>query len=520
MIPVYSADEAKRADRYTTERFGIDSKLLMEKAAFGLFEEVKKVYEPGQFILGIAGLGNNGADVVACIRMLHMAKFPCKVLLVGDGKTSELMEEQLEILKRANGNWFYACPNGDSEENLLTKFGVGEVDSAKKLILLDGLFGIGLNREVTGIFAECIDWMNALHSCGAKVLSMDIPSGISADSGAVLGAAVYADITVVPALLKTGLLIADGRLHAGRLAIWDMGIYPENERSTGALFTKEDCNLPVASPGSNKGSNGKLLLIAGSDKIHGALRLAYEAATKLGVGMVHVVTHERNRALLFDEYPECLCTCYEDAFTDEFHRALRGALAWCDAVLIGPGIGTEPMAVSLVEEVLSSEVPAILDADALNILALDRELITVLRNRIAPSVVTPHVGESLRLLPCSLEEWKRNRHTLCSSFTEETNVYYVAKDHATVLYGLGEKRIFNNGNESLAHAGSGDVLAGLIGAILARCEKNPKAIVNGVSTAVYVHGMLAEQYRFQYNDSDSCTASELLQLIPAVRMKF
>ncbi|MBO4496565.1 MAG: NAD(P)H-hydrate epimerase [Lachnospiraceae bacterium] len=399
--------QARETDRYTSEHIGILGIVLMERAAFELANVVagelegtrtdRKSHGDGiarrscdvlgceSFdrascrILSVVGGGNNGGDAVAAARILKTMGFDTAVYEVNrEAKKSESYLIQERIAK-----------------NLGVRF-LSEADFNYDCII-DGIFGVGLTREVEGVYRTAVEAINAVS--GALVVGCDIPSGIDADTGIMMGCAVKCDITVTFEYIKFGMLVNEGRACSGRILCREIGLYKPQDLSEAkrlfegiSAFEYDEADLkrllPKQKADSNKGTNGKVLVVAGSKDIYGALYLCSSACYRVGAGLVKVVTHEVNRSLLMDKLPEAMMLTYNDKdllIDSDFFGKLADSVAWADVILVGPGLGTGPQSVALLKHVIASLKEGqrlVLDADALNILFTDE----ILRSNTCESI--------------------------------------------------------------------------------------------------------------------------------------
>lgn len=475
-----SSGEMKEYDKSTMEYYGIPSMVLMERAALAVAEEIESRTKRGQRVLIVSGCGNNGGDGIAAGRILMQRGYKVDFVLIGERETcSEETKRQISIIEK------YGCL-------LQGKIRDGEYD-----IIVDALFGIGLSRAVEGIYAETIGKMN--RSKG-MVCSVDIPSGISADTGRVMNGAVKADLTVTFAFEKLGHIFYPGCNYAGELICRDIGITEESFRgkrpfvhSYAAGCRKEIKKLmPVRAGDGNKGTFGKALVIAGSRNMSGACELCAGSCYRIGAGMVKIVTAEANREIVQRAIPEALLTTYREAdgmLPESFYKDME----WADGIIIGPGTGTGETARLMLEKViLESEKPLLIDADGLNILAQSEALQNYMADRKGSRqiILTPHAAEFARVAGCTVREVKENPLIKVRELAERLGCVVVCKDARTVVAAFKEEGIFLNttGNDALATAGSGDVLAGMIGGLSVQGMPAAEAACKGV----YIHGILGE----------------------------
>lgn len=369
-------------------------------------------------------------------------------------------------------------------------------------LVIDGLFGIGLSRNVDGEFARLIRYANQ-QAC--PVLALDVPSGIEADTGRVLGSAVRASHTLTFIAQKPGLLTLDGPDHAGQVTVASLGINAQAAVSPSAwlagpgLFS--DSLKPR--PGNfHKGMAGSLGVLGGAAGTTGAALLAGRAALKLGCGRVYV-------GFLADEYlpvdpvsPELMLRHADDVLGQDL-----------DAIAAGPGLGTGERAETLVGAVLASDMPCVLDADALNLLAQSSDLREACARRTAATLLTPHPAEAGRLLGISTADIQSNRLNAAKDISRKFNAHVVLKGNGSIIAARdGHWFINSSGNPGLASAGTGDVLAGMLGALLAQRYSGESALVLGV----HLHGAAADELARAGIGPVGITAGELME--PARRL--
>ena len=495
-----NAREMKQIDKNTIEVFGVPSLVLMERAALRVVEMIKKEAADAKKTLVVCGTGNNGGDGMAVARMLYLEGNDVEVWLIGNPeKCSEETKKQYDILKA------YGIPVVEQKEGFCEQFYAQKPDVEEKqaeiqtqiqrqtqiqaqtqtayTLIIDALFGIGLPRNVEGIHREAIEEMNRLE--GTKI-AIDIPSGIHADSGAVMGNCFYADHTVTFAYNKTGLWLYPGADAAGQIHIADIGITKESflEKEPQMLMPQAEdlTRLPKRKADSNKGTYGKVLVIAGSEEMSGAAYFSAKAAYLSGCGLVKVFTHEKNRTMLTTRLPEAIPVTYDGK--KNLKESLIAAVQWADVLVLGPGLGCSDTARQIVKlTIQTAAVPIIVDADALNLLSEELE---ILKGPHTDLIVTPHLGEMSRLVDMPIEYIKKNILMTAQDFSREYNVICVLKDARTITsIPYGKTYVNTSGNHGMATAGSGDVLTGIIAGFLAGGLTPEEAAVFGV----YVHGL-------------------------------
>lgn len=478
---VVDSQQMKSIDNYTIQEIGIPSLVLMERAALAVVEQIEKRVDKKDSILCLCGTGNNGGDGVAIARMLHQKGYTVQCRIVGNlEKCSKETGIQIEIAKKIG------VPFWNKESK-------GEYT-----IIVDALFGIGLSRDITGEFAKLIEWVNQQKS---QVFAVDIPSGVCADTGHIKGIAIKADMTITFGYWKTGLLLFPGCTYAGNVVVADIGFSDASNVSLKKfLFTKEDIKtfLPERKFYSNKGTYGKVLILAGSKNMAGACYLSASAAYHMGVGLVKVVTVEENRTIIQEKLPEAVLMTYEteqiEKYLDDIKREIQGA----KAIVVGPGIGRDDAANLILEEVLqNAKVPTIVDADALQLLAKKKKYILPYEKqegRICWSlpehfILTPHLKEMAALLGNGMEvsEIKSSLLDIVLACKMNKNVL-VLKDARTLVIQSENCYINTSGNNGMATAGSGDVLTGIIAGLLGQGVEPYLAAALGV----YIHGFAGD----------------------------
>ena len=455
MIPVLTAAKMQEADKYTQEQIGISQAVLMERAALAAYQVLEDAAEiEGLSFLIVCGPGNNGGDGVALARILSERDIYPDVVILGDkDKRSEGLKDQVELLRKI-------YPEVKISDTLPT-----EVYD----IIVDALFGISLNRKIEGIFAEAVAYINKAHELGAFVLSLDVASGVDASTGQIQqNLTIAADRTVAFGAFKAGHLLFPGAMYSGEVTLKDIGIpVSVMENNTDIhIFHDGEISLPPRQPYTNKGSYGKILIVAGSKGMAGAAILSAEAAMRSGSGMVRVYTDESNRQIVQTALPEAIVNSYDEQMDK---GSLKEAMGWSDVIAVGPGLSRSDSAREILKYILeNAEVPLILDADALNLISAE---VDMLAYATADIIVTPHLGEMARLTGIAVEEISAHLISTACDFAKSYGVITVLKDARTIIASpKGEVIINTNGNNGMATAGSGDVLTGMIASIRGRSE--------------------------------------------------
>lgn len=461
------SNEMKELDYNTIEEIGIPSVVLMEKAALGVIEEIQNSCDKMDKILVVCGSGNNGGDGIAIGRILSLQGKEVRIVFIGEeNKATTETKRQIEIAKKYNIEIY------------------NTFDKSEYNVLIDALFGIGLTREVEGSYKDAINLIN--QTKGFKV-AVDIPSGISADTGKVMGVAVMADLTIAIAYKKIGHVLYPGALHCNKIIVSDIGIYGAEKINSAFSYRKEDLNkLPKRFAYSNKGTYGKALIIAGSKDMAGAAYLAAIAAYKTGCGLIRLITPKENREILQSLLPEAILSTY-DVEQPDFHL-IQDAIEWADVIDVGPGLGKSETSKRILQLVLEKrKCPLVIDADGINLLAMNNEL---LKENMENIVLTPHLKEMSGICKKEIEEIKEDLIGTATRLAHKHTLVCVLKDTRTIVADCDKKVYINqSGNNGMAKAGSGDILSGIITGLLAQRMKPFEGAVLGV----YIHGAAGDK---------------------------
>ena len=506
MKKVVTCSQMKLLDAYTIQKMHVPSLVLMERASLAAVKEMKRFLKSqgkklkDQKVLVVCGSGNNGGDGIAIARLLHLKGVPVQICLAGDpDKMTEETRHQWEI---AMGYQVAVTNNPVWDEYT---------------VIVDAIFGVGLSRTVTGTYANIIEHMNL--AAGYK-FAVDIPSGINGDTGCILGVAFQADLTVTFAYTKRGLCLYPGRTYAGKVKVADIGIYHQARNGEDLIpkvsvhMEKADLQaIPPRPSDGNKGTFGKVLLVAGSPGMCGAAFLSASAALHGGAGMVKIQTVEENRLPLQTLLPEAMVSCEFEESANEKN------LDWCDVLVIGPGLGTEGLSrermLWFLKNGTAKGKPVILDADGLNLLAMHPAWMEFLNEK---TILTPHVGEMSRLTGMGIPDLKKDPAAAAFAFAQKTKAVCVLKDACTVTAGPDEILYFNlSGNSGMATAGSGDVLSGMIAAVLCMhlSGENASPFSCQAALAVYLHGLCGDLAAKQ-KGTHGMTARDLTEALPEV----
>ncbi len=500
-----NAEQMRRYDRNTSDFFHVPPVVLMERAALACLtvirERQKKISlalaQAGESVrrervLVVAGTGNNGGDGFALGRLLLQEGWIVDFVLIGPPeKAGELTRLQMESVRAYGGVIRNALPDQAYD------------------IVIDALFGIGLTRPLEGTYREAVEYMNRQD---AWTLSADIPSGIHADTGQIMGTAVYADVTVTFGFRKLGLFWYPGARCAGKIVCAPIGITLDSclGRLPGAFTYTEPITalLPGRLAEGNKGTFGKVTLLAGSPGMEGAGLLCAKGAFSAGCGMVKLVGDQGLRTLCLKERPETMVT-----------DRLEEALGWADVIAAGPGLSASEEAAERLGYVIEhTDQPLVLDADAITLLAKERSLYDRLvkmqrdGNSRRKLVMTPHPGELARLLGQEIRSVLEDPVGCALGAAETFHAIVLCKGARTaVAQEAGPVYLNSSGNSGMATAGSGDVLTGILASILAQGG----AAFSNVCAGVYLHG-LAGDWAAHRKGEYSMTAGDIAEAVPEV----
>lgn len=468
---VVTAAEMREMDRVTIEDAGVAGVVLMETAGRATAEIARELADDdaGPIVI-LCGRGNNGGDGFVVART--MQQWGYEVLCLLASRREAVSGEALTQLDIADtlGVSIIETEGGLDED--------AEMALASAGLVVDALLGTGLSSDVGGVMSELIDIVNDME---VPVLGVDVPSGICADTGRVLGCAMVCDVTVTFGCLKRGLTVYPGAGFAGDVIVADIGIPTDvMDHVAPAASLNDDLHppyVPTRHAAVHKGLCGHVLVVGGAPGKSGAVLLAGMAALRSGAGLVTVLTDARCQAALEGRYPELMI---EAGWTADSLGDIDAILDGKDAIVVGPGLPTSAVGRSVLAEVCVRGTPVVIDAGALTLLAERPELLAD-----AAAVLTPHPGEAGRLLGTDGATVQRDRFAALAGLVEASRRVVVLKG-ARTLVGAPDGRIWINttGNAGMATAGTGDVLAGIIGALLARGMRPAEAARVGVC----IHG--------------------------------
>jgi NAD(P)H-hydrate epimerase len=484
MLPILDNDGMREADRHTIEGLGVPGMVLMENAATGVVDAIREVFPDARRILVLCGPGNNGGDGFAAARHLHNGGLDVQLCLVGD--PAGLSPDAAANHRLAEAFGVPVAVIEDDDLSLVETL----LDDWPADLVVDALLGTGTDRPLAGRWAALVEIVDA---AGLPVVAVDVPTGLSGSSSEIPGPHLTADLTVTFAALKTCHVLPPACVACGEIAVVDIGIPPAAIEAGSSLWMTEaddiSLMLPTRSPDAHKGRFGHLLIVAGSTGRGGAAAMAARSAVIIGSGLVTMAVPDGVVPVVDGA---CLEAMSHPLRSDEAGavagpEGLEDVLDRITAVAAGPGLGTGDGAARTLEWLLATWTgPLLLDADAINLLAGKPEL---LAGRDVPPVLTPHPGELGRLLGISTEEVVSDRLAAARSAARRSGSVVVAKGFGTIIAEPeGQAWVNPTGDVGLASGGSGDVLSGAIGALLAQGLEPLRAALVGC----WLHGRAGE----------------------------
>lgn len=523
-----SAEEMRSLDAYTIQTLGVDGGLLMESAGRAVAEEVIAVLSDAGLgkdgrVSILCGTGNNGGDGYVTARHLHMAGYAVRILATKP--TADLKGDAAANFKRAHklGLDPFVVPSALSDDGVQAAELLSMLSGSD--VIVDAIFGTGLDREVGGNIAPLIRILNDVAE-DVCVIAVDLPSGLHADRGICLGETVRATRTVTLGSPKLGLCLEPGRSLSGAIRVARIGIAGETPDtfSRVRLLKKRGVGqlLPKRSASDHKGSFGHVLVVAGSSGKTGAAALAAWGAGRGGAGLITVAVPHTLQSILETKCTEAMTTSLAETASHglalEAEKAVLEVTQGKSCVALGPGIGQEAETQELVRRLLPQiEIPVVLDADGLNALVgfgpegvAQSDPLHVLRERSAPSVLTPHPGEASRLLDMTNQEINEDRVRAARELASRSGAVVLLKGPGSVIADPNGCVVINpTGGVSLATGGTGDVLTGLVASFLAQGLE----VFDAAVVAAYVHGFAGDRVSNRLG-SAGLLAEELSQAIP------
>ncbi len=511
-MKVATAEQMQELDRKAIETYRIPGIVLMENAGRGATEVISNTFPDLQKmkIAIVAGKGNNGGDGFVIARYLLNRRISVKVYLLADSKGLRGdAETNFQIFQRMKGEVISVPSSKDYQKvkRELEKFD----------LLIDAIFGTGLDAEVRGYYREVIDHLNTLQK---PIVAIDIPSGLDANTGKPFGTAVRASLTITFGLPKIGHVISPGLDYVGKLKLVDIGLpkkLVEEERIQTYLLENDEIRGWLSTPrrpDTHKGDYGHLLVIAGSVGKTGAAAMACEAALRIGAGLVTLAIPKSLNAIMEVKLTEVMTEPLPETPKQTLSlRAFSSILRLCEnkkAVIIGPGIGTFKETQSLILKLMKTlNLPIILDADGLTALATQPKTLPTTNRSL---ILTPHPGEMAKLIRSTPKDVQEDRISISRNFAQSHHVHLVLKGHRSLIATpKGEVFINPTGNPGMASGGTGDVLTGMIGGLI--CQGFD--ILPSLQMAVYLHGLAGDEMAQELGEK-SLIARDIIEKIPAL----
>ncbi len=474
MFEIFSAQKCREMDKQTINNIGIPGIILMENASIAIF---KDLLDKGDSFLILCGRGNNGGDALALCRHLILEGKKVKVYIISKEKNyTDDFKINLNILENIldEKNILFIRSEEDIDKNIIED--IKDYD-----ILVDGIFGIGLNKDLTGIFKIIIEYIN-IHA--KFIASIDIPSGLDCDSGIERGVAVHADITYTFEVIKQGFLNYKAINCVGNIKILKIGI-PEHIKKINSekfyILEKHEYKQLISKRHvyGHKGNYGRALIVAGRTGFTGSAFITTECTVRAGAGLTTLICNEEVQAALSSRLIEAMTLNWDNNLIDIIKSA--------NSIAFGPGIGIGDREERLLEQVIkNSTCPIVIDADGITLIEKNKYLLNKLKGR---AIITPHPGEMARFLGITVEEVESNRTNITKDVAKKYGIVVLLKGYNTVISNGKDTYINPTGNSKMASGGMGDALTGIINAFLSQGAKLEQAALLGA----YVHGNIADR---------------------------
>jgi len=475
MFEIFSANQCKEMDKCTIRDIGIPGIILMENAAIGIFKEV---VDKGESFLILCGKGNNGGDALALCRHLILKGKKVKVYIVSKDKNyADDFRTNFNILEKLidKRDLLFIKSENDIDEHIIN-------DIKNYDVVVDGIFGVGLNRDLTGIFKSIIESVNLY---GKLIVSIDTPSGLDCDLGIERGIAVHADITYTFEVVKQGFLNYKAINCVGNMKILKIGI-PEHIKkiNSGNFYILEKQQykqlIDKRKVYGHKGSYGRALVIAGRIGFVGAAFITTECTVRAGAGLTTLICNEDVQTALSSRFIEAMTLNLEEKNVIEIIKS-------ASSIAFGPGIGTSHREEKLLEQVIkNSKCPIVIDADGITLIGENKYLLDNLKGR---AIITPHPGEMARFLGITVEDVECDRANITRAVAQKYGIVVLLKGYNTVISNGKDTYINPTGNSKMASGGMGDALTGIINGFLSQGVDLEKAALLGA----YVHGNIADK---------------------------
>ena len=481
---LYLASQVQQLDRIAIEQHDIEGFVLMQRAGMVCFQALLEQWPETRRVLVFAGAGNNGGDAYVVAGLAAERGLDVQLVALSDPN---------ELSGDAGLAWQWAEARGVSSMSY-AEFGELTQPQRQQTVIVDGLFGTGLARDVEGSYAEAIEFINRANT---PVLAIDIPSGLNADTGMPMACAVRADVTATFIGLKQGLLTGVAGNHVGAILFSDLDIPQQVYKASDApvpVVTRIDIlnatkQLKPRSKAAHKGDFGHVLVVGGELGFGGAVCMAAEAAMRIGAGLVSVLTRSQHRAGILARRPELMVAGTEDENVDP-----AALLAKATVIVVGPGLGTGDWSRTQMQRCLAAQVqhgmPLIIDADGLNLLAEKDQGNSAMTKR-DNWILTPHPGEAARLMQTTTGEISKDRFAAIKSLQEKWGGHCLLKGYGSLIVSSDEQNrtfLCSEGNPGMAAGGMGDILAGLVAGLVAQGLPLGRAL----RAAVCIHGEAAD----------------------------
>lgn len=520
-MKIVSTAQMRELDRSAIEDYKVPGEVLMDRAGFGVANIVDLLFDrcelAGSSVLLVAGRGNNGGDAFAAARHLKEEGYDPAVWLAGS--VNEIRDDARTHLNKLKASKIEVeeLPTKEDWDQLVDQW--RETGASGVPVVVDGVLGTGIEGPARGPAAGAIRYVNMMAG-ESLVVSIDIPSGLNSDTGEAEGDAVTADVTVTMGLPKRGLIEPSAANHVGRLEVMDIGIprdLVDKTESDVELITAADVRrlFPRRPRSSHKGNYGHLLMIGGATGYSGAISMAARAAVRSGAGLVTAVVPHGIASVVAGAVPEAMVY---GAVETEIGSVAAGCWpVWRErlnefsAVLVGPGMTRHSETRILVAQILKDcTVPLVMDADALNVFEGRLDDLSRSRKPGCPLVITPHPGEMGRLTGRPASDVQANRFAVAAEVAGKTGAVVILKGAGTLVAEQGQSLNINmTGNPGMAAGGMGDVLAGLLGGLVARGLKP----FDAARAAVFLHGRAGDEAAWE--TTESClTAGDVIDSIP------
>ena len=488
---LYTAEQTRQLDSILIEELAISASELIDRAASASLDIIKKQWLDIEQITFLCGGGHNGADGITLAIKAKLHGY--KVSVYQLGKSSGISTETNKAMQNAKDNGIEILSFSDHIE--------------RSDLIVDALLGTGLNRDITGIY------QTAIHCCNEQldtpIFALDIPSGLNADTGEIMGDAINADATVSFIGLNAGLVTAEGVQQSGELFFNDLAtpkpVYDKVPPIARHLHI--DTYKKLLAPrtrNSHKGLFGHTLVIGGDSGMSGAVRLAAEAAARTGSGLTSVATRAEHAAFITQMRPELMCHGIETT------EALTPLLSKATAITIGPGLGQHSWGQILFQQTLQAGLPLVVDADALNLLS---------QTEIYSDnwILTPHPGEAANLLNCSTKDIQADRYSAVKKLQQQYGGVVVLKGAGSLIYD-GHQPIYIStyGNPGMSTGGTGDVLAGVIASFISQGN----TLIDAACLGVMLHGIAGDKAAEQQGERGMLAMDLIPQLHQLVNRRF